>query len=149
MIQFSRTEIETIAISTTGQRNNPQWRAMRINRLTASSFGKAISLYYNPDPTQIGHFKLSLTNPRDISNIPPIKWGIDHEKDAIAEYQKLTGYTVKETGLWLFPNGYLAASPDGMVYSGTQLIGILEVKCPWTACTRNVKTASELIRNLS
>ena len=48
---------------------------------------------------------------------------------------KLTNAIVKPTGLWLFPNGVMGASPDGLVFAGshdTDPIGVIEVKCPYS-----------------
>ena len=55
------------------------------------------------------------------------------EKTALAQYQVATGNQGLQSGLHLFPCGYLGCSPDGSVIpqdcSGNH--GALEIKCPW------------------
>ena len=66
----------------------------------------------------------------------PMRWGMDHEKFAVCEYCQITDRDVKSTGLWLFPNKYLGASPDGIIWKDreeTEVEGIIEVKCSWPA----------------
>jgi len=63
-----------------------------------------------------------------------MQWGINHEAEAIEKYQFLTGNKVEDTGIWLFPDGILAASPDGLVVDSKnkgKYLGIIEVKCPY------------------
>lgn len=44
------------------------------------------------------------------------KFGIEFEPFAKAEFEKLTGFKIQETGLFIDENlHYLAASPDGAV----------------------------------
>ncbi|KAJ3117768.1 Centromere/kinetochore protein zw10 [Nowakowskiella sp. JEL0407] len=39
--------------------------------------------------------------------------------------------TLKKSGIWIDRwNTWLAASPDGLLYDGEELVGILEIKCP-------------------
>ena len=127
---LSKMEVDRIAQATIGQRENPLWHKMREKRLTASCFGRALRAV--DKPARLDAFRNELFAHRDISGIPAIKWGTAHETVAVTAYEKLTGYTVKETGLWLLPNGLLGASPDGLVYEGDRLIGILEIKCPFS-----------------
>ena len=46
---------------------------------------------------------------------PAIEWGTKHEGTAVAEYVQHSGNKVINSGIWLFPEGDLAASPDGIV----------------------------------
>ena len=56
-----------------------------------------------------------------------------HEETALAQYKVATGNQVLQSGLQLFPCGYLGRSPDGIVIpqecSGNHRA--LESKCPW------------------
>ena len=146
--QLSRSEVETIARSTTGQRVNPLWHRMREKRLTASSFGRALSASYHNTPTDYTKFRNSLFNPKDLSKIPAIRWGVLHEKHAIKEYQQSTGNQVTESGIWLFPDGYFGASPDGLIYKEDRLEGILEIKCPYKIRDLKSNTLGQLQRYL-
>ena len=44
----------------------------------------------------------------------------------------ISGYKVTQTGIWLFPSGYVTCSPDGLIYTRNkrQAEGMIEVKCP-------------------
>ena len=77
---------------------------------------------------------------------PPLIWGEEHEDVAIREYEKKTGLKVRETGIWIFPNTHLAASPDGLVLDPTapnKIIGCLEIKCPWRLRNFTIKKSSD------
>jgi YqaJ-like viral recombinase domain len=56
-----------------------------------------------------------------------IQWGIAHERDAIQEYETTKNVKVSEAGIFLHKNGYLGASPDGLI----SVDKILEIKCPF------------------
>ena len=63
----------------------------------------------------------------DLSQVKAIKWGVEHEKDAISEYEENFG-KVKKNGLFIsrtYP--MFCASPDGI-----QGEKIIEVKCPFS-----------------
>ncbi len=61
-----------------------------------------------------------------------VQYGHVHEINAIRDYESLYGYKVTQTGLWLFPSGYVTCSPDGLIYTRNkrQAEGMIEVKCP-------------------
>ena len=88
MAQLSEMEIRDLAFKTTGQRKNAGWMEARRGRLTASNFGKAITAMNNPHSTNIQRLREDIFNPRKLVNIPAIKWGTDHEAEAIDQYAK-------------------------------------------------------------
>ena len=138
--------IKAIAFETTGQRTNPYWRDLRKGKLTASKFGRAYRASINENLSAIETLKQDIYNPRDLSHIKPIQWGIEHEAEAIDEYIKETSNIVKPTGLWLFPCGVLGASPDGLVYRhehDMHPIGIVEVKCPYSIRDKVISCENE------
>lgn len=56
-----------------------------------------------------------------------MQWGIDHEPDAIASYENITGEFVVGCGLINHPTISMSgASPDGLIGDD----GLLEAKCP-------------------
>ena len=64
---------------------------------------------------------------KDLSQIEAIRYGIEHEKDAIAEYEENFGEVLKN-GLFISRNyPMFCASPDGI-----QGDKIIEVKCPFS-----------------
>ena len=132
---LSRSEIIAIAEETEGQSKNPMWFEYRKNRLTGSIFGKAIRASENPTPYNIASLNLTIAGGKDLSHIDAVQWGLEFEDAAIASYCMLSRRRVKRTGIWLFPDGCLGASPDGLVYDNPydpQHRGVLEVKCPYS-----------------
>ena len=137
-MEVSKERIREIANLTIGQRDNPLWHEYRKNRFTASQFGKILEAYEADceDDWNYEFHKLEseLLGNKPVVLVPPMVWGQDHENLAIREYEKKTGTKVEATGIWIFPNGNFAASPDGIIYDDkdkTKAIGVVEVKCPW------------------
>ena len=63
----------------------------------------------------------------DISNMPAVKWGIENEPLAVAEYELQTMSEVHSAQIWINHKTLNAGcTPDGLV--GTD--GMIEVKCP-------------------
>ena len=94
----------------------------------------------NPHSTNIQDLRDELFAPKNLDQVPAIKWGVDHEPVAIDAYQNATGSIVKPTGVWMFHNNLMGASPDGLVFTdphAASAVGILEVKCPYSM--RDVK----------
>ena len=54
-----------------------------------------------------------MVNPGNFTN-QAVEWGIKHEATALAEYENHTGNKVIGSGIWLFPEGDLAASLMGL-----------------------------------
>ena len=133
--ELTLDQISQIATETVGQNSNQLWHKIRKNRLTASQFGKAIRAYEYGRETAVNDVISVIKGEKTIPPVLPIQWGRDHEIVAIQHYMEMTGYCVKPTGLWIFPNGYLAASPDGLVFDTEEIqtaSGIIEVKCPYS-----------------
>ncbi len=137
-MELTRARIIEIAKETIGQRINPKWQEYRKNRLTGSIFGKALSKMRNSNcPFDLyfgGKLRDQILQKRPFETNIAMKWGIDHEAEAIEKYQFLSGNKVEDTGIWLFPDGILAASPDGLVVDPKnqgKYLGIIEVKCPY------------------
>ena len=132
---YNRSEIFEIARETTGQAKNKKWFEYRKNKLTASLFGQAIRIYDNPTPLSIAALNLKIAGGVDLSHIEAIQWGREFEDTAFASYRTQTGRRVSPTGVWLFPDGNLAASPDGLILyneNNPEPRGIIEVKCPYS-----------------
>ena len=141
---LNHQQVMAIAEKTIGQRNNPDWHSYRNYRFTASNFGKILNAeehsVKHADSTQLTKVKDEILKNTPIPPCPPMQWSIDHEAGAIKEYEVRTGLSVKETGIWLFPSGHLAASPDGLIMSPSDknlILGCVEIKCPFRM--RNVK----------
>jgi hypothetical protein len=68
-----------------------------------------------------------------LNGVAAVRWGINHEQNAVNQFALLTEMEVHQTGTHLFPNGILGASPDGLVGDDA----VLEVKCPYKESTSN------------
>ena len=138
-LHLSERTIQEIADLTSGQRDNSAWHWLRSKVLTASHFGRALRASITRDPRIRRRFIESLDCKMEhlADTIPALKWGCDHEAAAIDQYSRQSGRSVEQTGLWLFPNRLLGASPDGLIFrkqigSNKSIEGIVEVKCPYS-----------------
>lgn len=105
---------------TDAQANCDLWFTERKLRVTASNF-----LEFSKNPKDILKKKLLNKQP-DLSRVPAIKWGRDHEKDALKAYEDLFGKTTP-CGLFVsrkYP--FLGASPDA-IHDDC----LIEIKCPY------------------
>ena len=81
-----------------------------------------------------------LMKTKDLSKMPAIKHGVDHEGTAVREYEQEFGVQVKKCGIFLNNCGILGGSPDGLVGED----GILEIKCPYKV--KDVTAITDLSR---
>ncbi|XP_064622873.1 uncharacterized protein LOC135485074 [Lineus longissimus] len=118
---------------TVGQSTNELWTTSRSNRLTASNFG----LIFKRKAAFTDKFTRSvLTDVKDLSHVPAIRYGRENESVAIDRYKKFmtnAGFNIKvlENGLAVNPSSpWLGASPDGKILDEKSGLGQLEIKCP-------------------
>ena len=108
-----------------------EWLADRVGKITASRVkgidakpqkGKALNA------TMLTLLKERLTGTvKELRVNEVMQWGIDHEPDAIAAYENITGEFVVGCGLIDHPTISMSgASPDGLIGKD----GLLEAKCP-------------------
>lgn len=74
-----------------------------------------------------------------IKGVHAVQWGITNEIKGIKVLEENEKVKVVSTGLWLSNNGFLGASPDGIVNSDY----IVEVKCPWKFRNKKLETEIE------
>ena len=151
MGSLHKDTIRQVAFQTTGQRDNHRWHEVRKGKLTASNFAKAISAINNPHPSNIQRVRDEIYFPKDLSNIPAIKWGTEHEAGAIDAYVRENRVIVKPSGLWLYANGFMGASPDGLVFErewDRDPVGIVEVKCPYSMRDVRINSEAEWTKHL-
>ncbi|KAJ7382331.1 hypothetical protein OS493_035608 [Desmophyllum pertusum] len=74
-IQVSLQSAQELHAKTIGQANNNLWYKERKYRITASTFGKIMKRKSPPTPA----FVRAICNPRDISNLPFVKYGRENE----------------------------------------------------------------------
>ena len=86
-----------------------------------------------------------MVNPGNFTN-PAVEWGIKHEATALAEYEKHSGNKVIASGIWLFPEGDLAGSPDGIVVDpndASKYLGLVEIKCPYKCAREHIRSGAD------
>ena len=121
-----------------------RWHEERFNRLTASNFGRVISQKSGFD--KLAHDILFSKIP---SNVPSIKWGLDHESVAFKAYEVQfkelhTTLNLRKSGFYVGCQGFLGASLDGVLEDGEgNMAGILEIKCPYSAANFSVREACQ------
>ena len=72
--------------------------------------------------------------------------GVDHESVAIEAYQIMKGRVLKLTGIWMFHNNSMGASPDGVIFAdahSASAVCLLELKCPYSLRDTEIACDSE------
>ncbi len=130
---LTQEDSRNIEKSTRDQRDNPLWHEQRLGRLTASSFHDIFVRKSNYDS-----LIKQLLSKKDISHIPAIQWGVEHEDQAREAYTlKVTDqhekFQCSQVGLVINTNyPHLGASPDGYVTCNCCGHGLIEIKCPFS-----------------
>ena len=114
-------------------RSDPHWFTARIGMLTASKMSDVLDVLKNGKPGARRAKLLMNMLVERMSDVvqdnyvtPAMQWGIDHQAEAIAEYEVETGTIVAPEAFVIHPKIELGATPDGFVGND----GLLEVKCP-------------------
>jgi hypothetical protein len=125
--------------SSTQQADSTTWHEMRLGRITASRVHSVLHTDCNtPAPSVI---KKICSPSHDISHISAVKWGRDHEAEALKQYEMehraahedCVSLSVQPTGLWLHKDHtFIGASPDGLTHCSHKEcgFGVVEIKCP-------------------
>lgn len=131
---------------TRGQATNKTWFQQRKGRITASVFKdvhiKVDRILKSRDPnarpkTTPLVVKL-LYEGKDLGNVPAIKWGREHEEQALREFhaKALVSHKdcrISKCGLYILKNKpYIGASPDGLMTCSCCGTVVLEIKCPFS-----------------
>ena len=110
------------------KQRSPEWYAERAGKLTASMFAQAVGIGIGSrQQAWRRHFGIEV-----FEGNPATQWGVDHEPDALAAYQKMQDVVSKSdrvalTGFHVHPlYPWLGASPDFLI--GDKGLG--EIKCP-------------------
>ena len=132
-ITISESACEHIELQTCKQRECREWHEQRKGRITASSFHEILVFKSNGNPQNIIR---ALLVEKDLSFVPAIKWGIEHEETAKQQYtiqmqHSHEGFKYDPAGFVINPlYPHLGASPDGFIECKCCGRGLLEVKCP-------------------
>ena len=137
-LSISETKAREIERSTRQQQLSPLWFSARRNKITASKFGRVMSLKRETKPDNL---VMEILQPKQFSTVAT-RYGINNESIAIQEYvsfQNTHGHpdlTVSASGFIIDTNHpFLGASPDGTVYDPSDIqepFGFVEIKCPYT-----------------
>lgn len=140
--------VEEVRERTCEQGLSKIWYDQRNNRITASNFHavkKRQQRIEKGDEVDNTCLVKKLTSvARRPATVNSLRWGIDHESDALQAYKELeaikhVNMTVTQTGLHIIPDvPYLAASPDALVECDCCGKGVLEIKCPYTLRDKDV-----------
>lgn len=115
-------------------RSDPAWFTARVGFLTASRMSDVLDVLKNGKPgarrTKLLHSIVAarMTGIAGDNYVnDAMQWGIDHQDEAISEYEIETGNIVAPEAFVIHPTiENLGATPDGFIGDD----GLLEVKCP-------------------
>ncbi|WP_317992700.1 lambda exonuclease family protein [Bartonella gliris] len=116
------------------EQRTAEWFQARLGKVTASNIYNVLSKTAKGLPTsKYEDYKIKLMTERLTGEIsqsyttPAMQWGIEHEDDALREYEFIYDTEVTRCGFIPHPKIEMAgASPDGLIGDD----GLVEVKCP-------------------
>ncbi|UNE53377.1 lambda exonuclease family protein [Bartonella machadoae] len=116
------------------EQRTAEWFQARLGKVTASNVYNVFSRTAKGLPTsKYEDYKIKLMTERLTGEIsqsyitPSMQWGIEHEEDALKEYEFIYDADVIKCGFIPHPTIETAgASPDGLIGED----GLVEVKCP-------------------
>ncbi|KAG8175973.1 hypothetical protein JTE90_000012 [Oedothorax gibbosus] len=129
-VHFSAQNCKSLEEATKSQES--LWKQHKAGRLTSSNFGVVLKR-----KKWLDKFADSVLFPKEISNVPAIKWGKTKEKIAVQCYVESTksnhvDFEYEPAGLHIAPNDpHLGSSPDGKINCSCCGKGVIEVKCPF------------------
>lgn len=62
---------------------------------------------------------------------PAIRWGVEHEEDAIKQVESICEVAIESVGIWSLGD-WAGASPDGVYTRPDGQLGLVEAKCPYS-----------------
>ena len=147
---ITQDQAEMLEATTRAQRSSAKWFKERQGRITSSNFGmvcqKIDILDKFPDKTVSESFFKTVYASKGFSTVAT-KYGVNNEAAAITQYEILRGVHVHQCGLVINPAiPFLGASPDSLVCDSLQ-VGMVEVKCPYTARDMTPGSASGRIKD--
>lgn len=117
---------------------SPEWLALRNQLITASDvssilecgYGSAYEVFQRKK-TAVGQVVAQIEQPVE-QQTRETEWGITYEPYAKSLFCQKTNLAVRDVSLIKHKEiPWLAASPDGVIFEGNQLVGLLEIKCPF------------------
>ncbi len=119
------------------EQRTAQWFQARLGKVTASNIYNVLSKTAKGLPTsKYEDYKIKLITERLTGETSPhyetedMRWGIEHEEDALKEYAFIYDTEISQCGFIQHPTLKMAgASPDGLIGEN----GLIEIKCPRSA----------------
>ncbi|WP_375667890.1 MULTISPECIES: lambda exonuclease family protein [unclassified Bartonella] len=116
------------------EQRTAEWFQARLGKVTASNIYSVLSKTTKGLPTsKYEDYKIKLMTERLTGETSPyyetedMRWGIEHEDDALREYGFIYDADITKCGFIQHPTIEMAgASPDGLIGED----GLIEVKCP-------------------
>ncbi|MCZ2158831.1 YqaJ viral recombinase family protein [Bartonella sp. 220] len=116
------------------EQRTAEWFQARLGKVTASNVYNVLSKTAKGLPTsKYEDYKMKLITERLTGEIsqsyitPSMQWGIEHEEDALKEYEFIYDADIIKCGFIPHPTIKMAgASPDGLIGED----GLVEAKCP-------------------
>lgn len=121
------------------KQQSKEWFKQRVGLITGSKVGAilGISPFAKPDDVMRDMVREYHGAEREFTGNIATEYGNENELAAIFKFENELNLEVKETGFHAHENGWLGASPDGLVSDAA----IVEIKCPYGK--RNAKTPME------
>ena len=122
--------------STEKQSNSHLWYQHRKGRLTASNFGAICRTSLESPSKSLAE---SILQQCIVPKTAAMQWGIDMESVAKQAYVKSVKdkhelFEIDDAGLYINPKApHLGASTDGLISCSCCGLGVLEIKCPYSA----------------
>lgn len=118
------------------EHNSGEWFNLRAGVATSSQFDKILTKGGNLSEQSdayanklIAELLLGKPIDREFSTFA-MEWGHAYEGEAVKLYEFETDSTVKKGGFFLSDDMMFGASPDARIYSGDEVVGLAEIKCP-------------------
>ena len=128
------------------EQGTPEWFAARLGKATGSRIADIIAKTKTGYSTSRANYAAQLVCERLTGKVAEsftnaaMQWGTETEPLARAAYEVKTGEMVDQVGFVDHPSiENSGASPDGLV----GLFGMLEIKCPNTACLLYTSDAAD------
>jgi hypothetical protein len=121
-----------------------EWHAARLGKFTASNFGTLMakpvdrsSLFSKSAIAYIREVALQIYLNKSTFRQDTVatRWGMTKEDEALQEFEKITGFAIKESGFMLHPEfPDVGATPDAIVIEKDRSgkLVLAQIKCPFS-----------------
>ena len=156
LLSFNDNSLKELEKATRDQSRSYTWIQQRRGRITASNFHEVYTKVKTllrqrgkEVKTKVTPLLAKLMEPKDLSNIPAIKWGSLHERDAGKAFFTSMAKLHKNPklhicGLFVLKSHpYIGASPDNIFSCSCCHNACVEYKCPYSITDQTVEEGYE------